>query len=249
VRVLLGIEHLEQRGGWIAAQVDAHLVDLVEHEHGVLGAGLLERLQDAPRQRAHVGAAVPADLGLVAHAAQGDALVAAAHGARDALAERRLAHTGGADEEQDRALLVGAQLADRGVLDDALLHLLEAEVVLVEAAPHVADAEPIDGRLRPGQIGDPLEVGLGDVELGRLLGHVADAAELLLGDLLGLGRDLGATDALAQLFDLVVVPDSPSSSRIDFICWRRMYSRWFLPISSCTIEVISFFTRSTSSWR
>ena len=36
--VLLGIEHLEQRRRGIAAHVDAHLVDLVEHEHRVLGA-------------------------------------------------------------------------------------------------------------------------------------------------------------------------------------------------------------------
>ena len=85
-----------------------------------------------------------ADLGLVAHAAERDALVAAAHRARDRLAERGLADAGRADEEQDRPLLVGAELADGGVLDDALLHLLEAEVVLVEAAAHVGDAELVD---------------------------------------------------------------------------------------------------------
>ena len=36
--------------------------------------------------------------------------------------------------------LSGAELADRRVLDDALLHLLEAEVILVEAAAHVGHA-------------------------------------------------------------------------------------------------------------
>ena len=33
--VLLRVEHLEQRRGRIAAEVGAHLVDLVEHEHRV----------------------------------------------------------------------------------------------------------------------------------------------------------------------------------------------------------------------
>ena len=36
--VLLGIEHLEQRRGRIAAEVHAELVDLVEHEHRVLAS-------------------------------------------------------------------------------------------------------------------------------------------------------------------------------------------------------------------
>ena len=40
--VLLGVEHLEQRRGRIAAHVDADLVDLVEDEHRVLGADLLQ---------------------------------------------------------------------------------------------------------------------------------------------------------------------------------------------------------------
>ena len=39
---------------------------------------------------------------------------------------------------------------------------------------------------------------------------------------------------------------SPSSSRMLFICWRRISSRWFLP-SSATMLEISRFTRSSSS--
>jgi hypothetical protein len=59
--------------------------------------------------------------------------------------------------------------------------------------------------LRPGQVGDPLEVRLGDVELGGLLRHRPQAAELLLRDLLDVGGDVRAQDAVAQLLDLVVV--------------------------------------------
>ena len=38
--VLLGVEHLEQRRRRIAAEVDRHLVDLVEQEDRVARAGL-----------------------------------------------------------------------------------------------------------------------------------------------------------------------------------------------------------------
>ena len=50
-----------------------HLVDLVEQEQRVARAGLGQALHDLARHRADVGAAVAADLRLVAHAAQGHA--------------------------------------------------------------------------------------------------------------------------------------------------------------------------------
>ena len=92
--VLRRVEHLEQRRRRIAAPVGAELVDLVEQEDRVHGAGLLDRPGDAAGQGADVGAAVAADLGLVAHAAEGDPHERAAQGAADRLAERRLADAG-----------------------------------------------------------------------------------------------------------------------------------------------------------
>ena len=49
---------------------------------GLIGPGLLHRLDDPAGQRADVGAPVAADLGLVAHAAERDAHELAARGAR-----------------------------------------------------------------------------------------------------------------------------------------------------------------------
>ena len=146
-----------------------------------------------------------ADLGLVAHAAERDAPVAPAHGASDRTAERGLADAGRTDEQQDRPALVAAQLADGRVLDDALLHALETEVILVEAAPHLAHVHAVGRGPGPGQIREPLHVVAGDLILGRLRLHAAEPRELLLGDALGVRRQLGAADALAQLLDLVVV--------------------------------------------
>jgi hypothetical protein len=67
--VLLGVEHLEQRSCRITAKVGAHLVDLVEQEQRVVAAHLLQALHDLAGQGADIGAAVAANLGLVAHAA------------------------------------------------------------------------------------------------------------------------------------------------------------------------------------
>ena len=160
---------------------DAELVDLVEQEDRVLGAGLLHPLDDAAGHRADVGAAVAADVGLVAHAAERDAHVLAPERAGDRLGDRGLADARRADEEQDRPLrhraglrllrvgdrplvvlgaqrrrrvvLVGlerrrpgprpssrprrasclrAELAHREELEHAVLHVLQAVVVLVE---------------------------------------------------------------------------------------------------------------------
>ena len=87
--VLLGVEHLEQGRCRVAAEVRRHLVDLVEQEHRVVGADLLEALDDLAGQRADVGAPVAADLGLVAHAAERQAHELASGGPGDALGRAR----------------------------------------------------------------------------------------------------------------------------------------------------------------
>ena len=68
--VLFRIEHFEQRGTRIAAEVSPELVYLVEQDHRIHGAGLLHHLNDLPRQRADIGAAMSADLSFVANAAE-----------------------------------------------------------------------------------------------------------------------------------------------------------------------------------
>ena len=132
VLVLLGVEDLEHRRRRVAPHVGSELVDLVEHEHRVHRAGLLEARDDAAGQGADIRAAVAANLGFVAHAAERDAHVLAAERARNRLAERRLADAGRADEQEDRAVLVRRELAHRQELEDALLDLVEARVLGLE---------------------------------------------------------------------------------------------------------------------
>src|SRR5437879_13018142 len=106
-----------------------HLADYVEHAHAVACAHLTDRLDDVARQCADIGPAMAADLGLVVDAAQAHARELAAHGARDRLAERRLADARWPDETQDRRLAFGLQLAHLQIFDDPMLHLLQPIVI------------------------------------------------------------------------------------------------------------------------
>ena len=94
--------------------------------------GVAQRAHQPSRQGADVGAPVPADLGLVAHAAERHAHELASGGAGDRLADRGLAGARRADQREDRpGLRVGldtavlAQLAHRQVLGDAVLDVLQ----------------------------------------------------------------------------------------------------------------------------
>ena len=67
--VLLRVEHLQQRGCGIALIARSDLVDLVQHDDRVLGAGFAQGADQLAGQRADVGAAVALDFGFIAHAA------------------------------------------------------------------------------------------------------------------------------------------------------------------------------------
>ncbi len=141
--VLGGVEDLEQRRGGVTPVVGAELVDLVEHDDRVHGAGLAEGADQPTGLGAHVGAAMATDLGLVPDATEGDPDERAPEGAGHRLAERGLAHSRGTDQGQDGARAAsadrgqapfGLQLADGQVLEDAILHVAQPFVVLVEDA-------------------------------------------------------------------------------------------------------------------
>jgi hypothetical protein len=97
---------------------------------------------------------VPADLGLVAHAAERHAHELASCGTRDRLADRGLAGAGRADQGEDRARLgvgldasVLAQLAHGQVLGDTVLDVLEAGVICIEHGTRGDRVEVLVGAL------------------------------------------------------------------------------------------------------
>src|SRR5439155_1808632 len=99
-----------------------------------------------------------ADLGLIAHAAERHADEFAARRLGDRLAERGLADARGTDEAQYRtAQLVGAAL-DGEILDDALLHLLEAEMIAIESVLGEFEVALDLALLAPWYVEQPVEI-------------------------------------------------------------------------------------------
>src|ERR1041385_4621035 len=146
-----------------------------------------------------------ADGGFVVHTAEGHTHELSAEGARDALAERRLADAGRAEQAQNRSFLVLLQLPDGEVLDDALLHLFESVVVLVEDTADLRDVEVVLGHRVPGQIEDPIEVGPNDRVLGASDLHRAEALQLLLRHLIRFRGKLGLRNPLLETIEVPLI--------------------------------------------
>ncbi len=119
------------------------------------------------------------------------------------LAERRLAHAGGAHETQNASARRGVERPDRQVFEDPLLDGLEVVVVTVENVACGLQVEPVFRRAAPGQRSDHFEVGAGHVVLGRLRRHLAQALELALDDLLRLLVETGGLEPAGELGQLV----------------------------------------------
>ncbi len=200
--VLLRVQHLQEGAAGIATEVVAQLVYLVQHEDRVLGARPPERLDDAPGQSAHVGAAVAAYLGLVAHAAQADAHEVAPHGPGDGAAQRGLAHAGRSGEAEDGPLHGRVQLAHGQVFQDAALDLVQVIVVVLQDLAGLGDVDLVGGGLVPGQGQYPVQVGVDDVVLAGGGVHLGQAGELALGLLAGLLGQVLGHELLLQFLDL-----------------------------------------------
>ncbi len=146
-----------------------------------------------------------ADLGLVTHPAERQADELAVGGAGDRLGERRLADARRAREGEDGALRLLDQRTHRQELEDAVLDLLQAEVVLVEDLLGADEIPAFLGLLVPGNGDQPVEVVARDRRLGRHRRHRLEPAQLLNGLLGRFLRHPCLVDFLAQFLDLVAL--------------------------------------------
>ena len=161
-------------------------------------------MEDAPGDGADVGAAVAADLGLVAHAAERHAGEFASQRLGDALAEGGFPHARRSDEAEDAAARRRVQRAHGEVLENPLLDRLQVVVVAIEDLARRFQVEPVLRHLPPRQPRDHVEVRTRDVVLGGLRRHLPQALELAVGDFLRFGREARRLEPLAELGELVV---------------------------------------------
>src|SRR5439155_26750169 len=109
---------------------------------------------------------------------------------RHGFTERRLADTGWPDQCEDGArsasgcrlgqTALGAQLAHREVLEDAVLHVREAGVILIQDPAGFRDVEVVLGADVPRHVEQPVEVRADPALLRRLLRGALQPAELAL---------------------------------------------------------------------
>ncbi len=193
IGVLLGIQHFEERRGGIAAERCADLVDFVEHDDRVGHPGLLDGLDELAGHGADVGAAVALDFGLVAHAAQAEAVELAAQRLGDGPADGCLAHPRRSDEQEDRTADLALVGAHGEKFDDAFLDVVEAVVVAIQDLPRPLQVQLVLGVPAPGQRRHPVQVVAGDAVFGRTELQDGHLVELVVDAFL---RHLGERDAL-----------------------------------------------------
>ena len=179
--ILLRIQHFEQRARGIAVEACRELIHLVEHHDRVRDAALLDAVHDAPCHRADVGSPVTADIRLVAHTAETHADILSAERARNRSAYAGLARAGCADKEQNGAGLLSLERHHRNLLQNAILHFFETEVILVQ---HLLRRREVNRRrclLLPREIRHIVEVIIEQAALRTLLPLLLEALQDLFG--------------------------------------------------------------------
>ena len=91
----------------------------------------------------------------------------------------------------------------REELQDPVLRVLEAVVVLVEDARRVREVQPFVAEFAPRQLAHRLDVGADDLGLHRLAAHPLESPQFAVDLLPRRGRQLQPGDPLLQLFEVV----------------------------------------------
>ncbi len=188
VAVLLRVQDLEQGRGGVAVVGGADLVDLVEHDDRIGRAGVFDRLEELAGHGADVGAPVALDLGLVADAADREAIEAPAECIGDGVPDRGLADTGRADQQDDGAGDLALVDANGQEFQDAFLHILQAVMIAIQDAARALEIQLVGRVLAPGQDRDPVQIVAGDgvfrracLQHAQLVHLLFDALARLLG--------------------------------------------------------------------
>ncbi len=203
--VLLGIEHFEQRSGGIAAPVLAELVDLVQQQHRVDHLGAAHGLHDPTGHGADVRASVTANLRFVTNAAERHADEPASERAGDRAAERGFSDARRPDETEDRPLERAHPPEHGDEIEDAILHLLETVMVLLQHNTRVRDVDGVIGALRPRQRHQPIEIVARDGRFGRERRRAPQLAQLAIGSGAHRLREPLAADRGLELVEIVAL--------------------------------------------
>ena len=176
--VLLTIQYLQQGRSRVAPHIAGQLVDLIQHQQRVHGTGAGQGLDNAAGHSADIRLAVAADIRLVPHAAQTQPGALAVHGLGHGQSHGGLAHTGRPHQAEYPALGVRVQLPHGDKLQNALLDLIQAVVVLIQYLSGLRHIRPLPGEFVPGQLQTHIQIVAYHRGLGAAEGLLAQALHL-----------------------------------------------------------------------
>mmetsp|Transcript_12113 Transcript_12113/g.50975 ORF Transcript_12113/g.50975 Transcript_12113/m.50975 type:complete len:324 (-) Transcript_12113:2064-3035(-) len=158
-RVLGGIEDLHERRRRIAAEAArADLVDLVQQDERVHRLGVREAVYHLAGHRTDVGTPVALQLVRVVKPTDGHACVGPPDRARNRAPNGGLADARRPHEQYDLALHRPTQAPHGDELEDAVLDVLEAVVILLEHLVRVDDVKVVVGKRAPRHLGQPVKI-------------------------------------------------------------------------------------------
>ena len=198
-RILLRVQHLQQSRRRVSPVVGAHLVNLIQQKQRIAAPRLVDGVQNTAGHRTHVGLAVAPDLRLVVDAAQRNTGQLPVHGLGHRHRNGGLTHARRAYQTQNLAFQLRRELLHRHKFQNALLHLFQPKMVLVQGLAYRGHIGTLLGALAPGQFQADIQIIPDDRSLRGAVGLLGQTAQLLfqlLPDLLG---QLGLRQLLAVL--------------------------------------------------
>ena len=209
--VLLAVQDLQQRRRRVALVIGAHLVDLVQEHQRIAGTGLQNAVDNPARHGADIRFPVAADVGFVVDAAEGNPGQLPVQALGDGHGDGRFTGAGGAHQTDDLSRQLRGHLLDGQHLQNPLLHLIQAEMVVVQQLFGRLHVHPLLGALVPGQLQADVQIVADDGGLRRAAGLTGQPLDLLVELLVHLFRQLEGLNALLVLENLavLVVPQLP----------------------------------------
>ena len=177
--VLLGIQNLQQRGAGITPIVGPHFVNFVQQQHRVGGACLGHGRHNPSGHGAHIGLAVPPNIRLIMDTTQRNPNHLSIQAPGDGIGDGGFAHTGRAHQAEDLGRHMGSQLPDGDGFQNPLLHLFQAEVVMLQNFGGRLDIDPLLGGFIPGKIQHGVQIAAQNRSLGRAEGLLAQLLDIL----------------------------------------------------------------------
>src|SRR5438093_1223961 len=196
--ILLRVEDFQQCRCRVATKVRTDLVHFIQQHHRVVALDAAQALNDPARERPNVSATMPANLRLVAHAAERNAGELPAQCIAYALAQRGFAYARRADQAKNRPLQFVLQLDDRQELQQAVLYFAQSVVLLVENVGCRGQINFVLGRFRPGETDNPVQVIPRDGIFRSGRGDLLQTVQFLERDLLRVVRKIDLFNLLAQ---------------------------------------------------